>query len=141
MREIYPYEKALIVDDNGMDRRVAAAVIQNNLFAEEVVCFSSAPSALAHLESLFALPAALPAFIFLDVDMPEMDGFDFLDAYLQFPEDIQKRSTIIIVSATNSEEKLERIQSYPIVSMFFEKPLSHKILNGIRSRMNDETAI
>lgn len=130
----------MVVDDSHMDRFISTTLIKNNLFAEQIAEFNSVTPAVVYLQTLVVAQDTFPAVIFLDVNMPVKDGFDFLDAYLKFPEDIRKSSVIIMISATNSEEDFKRINTYPIVRMFFNKPLSIKILNDIRKRMQAETS-
>jgi len=135
MSNAYLYKQVMVVDDTDIDRLISVAFIKKNLFAEEVSAHSSVFAALRHLHALEKHPDSFPPVIFLDVNMPIMDGFAFLDNYLKLPDDLQRRSTIIMISATNSEEDFVRIHSYPIVRMFFQKPLSEAILNEIRTAM------
>lgn len=132
MTKIYLYKKVMIVDDNAADLYISTAIVRNNLFAEEVVCFSSVAMALSHLQPLSSAPDSWPAVIFLDVAMQGTDGFDFLDGYGKLPEEMQRRGMIIVASAGYSRNELARLKTYPAARMFFRKPLSHKILNYIR---------
>jgi CheY-like chemotaxis protein len=138
MEKKYLLKKVMIVDDSNMDRFISTTMIKNNLFAEEVEGFSSVASALRYLHSLLLSQDPFPPIVFLDVNMPVKDGFDFLDDYLKFSEDVRKHCIIIMISATNSEEDIKRINTYPIVNMFFNKPLSNDILNNIRKTIQIE---
>jgi len=126
---------ALIIDDSKLDRMMSAAVIKKNLFAKQIVSCHSVSEGLTYLQSLIREPESLPEVIFLDVNMPGMDGFDFLDSFLKFPLEVQKSCTIFMVSATNSLEELERIKTYKVVRKFYNKPLTFDILKNIRACM------
>lgn len=126
------FREVMLIDDNKMDRIISTTVIKRNLFAEEVTAFSSVTLALEHLESLVDTKQAFAPVIFLDVNMPGMDGFDFLDHYLKFSQDARKKTTVIMISATNSKEDFDRINDYPAVKLFFNKPLSDKMLFDVR---------
>ncbi len=128
----YLYKTVMVVDDSRLDRHITGTVIKKNLFAEEIVEFSAVASALDYLYLIIDQPEIFPKFIFLDINMPELDGFDFLDGYLKLPQEVQERCTIIMISATNSKEDFRRINTYPVVHTFFNKPLSERILNDIR---------
>lgn len=127
------YKNVLIIDDSDFQRVLSEAIIRKHSFANSIVSVDSVLNGINYLKSLIQQPENLPAVIFLDVNMPEYDGFDFLDHYLQFPEEIQKRCSIFMISATNSEEDMKRLEMYPIVRKFFHKPLSEDILDYIRA--------
>ena len=130
----------LIIDDSGMDRFLSETVIKKNYFARHIVSHSSVPEGLNYLQSLVHVPEKLPQVIFLDINMPHMDGFDFLDHFLKFSEEVQKRCTIFMISGTNSIKEMERIKKYPVVRKFFNKPLTHDILNDIHACMGPCTS-
>jgi len=125
----------LIIDDSNIDRLLTEKVIQGDMFAAEVVSCGSVREGLTHLLSRSSAFEKMPDVILLDVNMPMLDGFDFLDSFMKFPEEMQRQSAIFMLSATNSQAELERIARYPIVRRFFNKPLTSDILNDIRAEM------
>lgn len=72
-------QTAIVIDDSEADRVILSRFIEISNFAEEVVTFSSAKNALQALCSGMYNPST--AMIFLDVHMPMMDGFEFLDKF------------------------------------------------------------
>jgi len=137
----YLYQRVMIIDDNKLDRYISSTTIKRDSFAEEITEFNSAVSALKHLISIVDLPNAFPQVIFLDINMPVMDGFGFLDNYMNTPEFVQKKCNIIMISSTNTHEDFEKINTYSPVCIFFQKPLSQRILFSIRNNLKDNVAI
>lgn len=131
----FSYKRAVIIDDSKIDRYISEAIIKKSSFAKEVLTFNAAEAALAYLSSFINDPADFPEIILLDINMPVMDGFDFLDEYTKLPEDLQNRCHVIMISSTNSHEDFNRIKAYPSVCMFFNKPLSDAVLKNIHKNL------
>ncbi len=116
------FKRVLVIDDSETDRFIANRMIQKYQFAEEIILKESAPKAIEYLLSLQSTPELLPQFIFLDICMPEMDGFGFLDEYAKFPETIKLNCIIIMLSSSLDPEDHQRAESSPFVNRFLNKP-------------------
>jgi CheY-like chemotaxis protein len=125
------YKKILVIDDTEIDRYIAQRNITKYHFAEEVVLHESAASALEYLSSLESTPEELPQLIFLDILMPEMNGFDFLEAYAKLPDAIKKNSIIIMLSTSLNADDHEKAKSNRYVAQFVNKPVDKDALAGI----------
>jgi CheY-like chemotaxis protein len=127
------YKKVLVVDDNEIDRYIAQRNIIKSGFADSVVLKESASIALQYLESLKDIPAELPELIFLDVRMPEIDGFGFLEAYDQLPEVIKSSCIVMLLSTSLNPDDHERANSNKYVKRFLNKPLTKEELDNIHA--------
>jgi CheY-like chemotaxis protein len=126
------YRIAMVVDDSEIERYLSKIVIKKYHFAEQVLVFNSAVGALAYLHSLDQDDLSVfPDVIFLDIHMPVMTGFDFMDKFLEFSGPIKSYSRIIIFSSTDAYEDHVRMRNYPIIHKFIRKPLNEEKLNEL----------
>ena len=130
--EDYRYKKVLLVDDSEIDNFINAKLISKTRFAKETVEKLSASAALEYLKTESKKPDNLPEVIFLDIMMPVIDGFGFLDEYDNLPDAIKNRCKIIMLSSSESFKDLNRANSSRLVNKFLNKPLSEKALEVIR---------
>jgi CheY-like chemotaxis protein len=119
----YQYKNVMVIDDNQIDLYIAEMVMATTRFAEKVLCMGSAKEALAYLKPLYEKPEELPSLIFLDINMPEMTGFDFLNEYQHLPENIRKRCIIMMLTTSLDENDRKQAESNQFVKRFLNKPL------------------
>ena len=119
------YKKVMVVDDNEVDRYIAEEMINSFPFAEEVVLKESAKSALEYLKQFIDDPDKLPEMIFLDIRMPEIDGFGFLKEYEKLAESIRKKCIIMMLSSSLNKEDEQKALSNEYVKRFLTKPLDY----------------
>jgi len=124
------HRNVMLIDDFALDRFLAEKVIEKNSFAERVTTFSSAIDGLSFLRSTDE-EEQLPDVIFLDIYMPIMNGFQFLDNFVGLPELVQSKCKIVILSSSSAAEDKERIGNYPFVKDFIIKPLSAEKLDQL----------
>src|SRR5689334_7914081 len=94
------YKSVLLIDDNELDILVNNKIIENAGFAEGTASFNSAQDALNMFKSTEV--NALPDLIFLDIMMPVMDGFAFLDEFAKLSQEVKKKCKIIMLSTSDS---------------------------------------
>jgi len=122
------YNLVMLIDDNELDNFVNKKLIENEQFANQVLVQSSGISALDYLKK----PSGdIPDIIFLDIMMPGMDGFGFLDEFDKLSDDIKKKSRIIMLSTSESFKDLNRANQNKNVYKFLNKPLNKLVLDAI----------
>ncbi len=121
------YNTAMVVDDSALERFLAETIMKGARFAEKVISFNNGPDALAHLQKTEQLPDV----ILLDIQMPLMTGFEFLEEYMQLPENIQQHCKVVMFSSTLADEDMTRIKQYPFVKKYFSKPLAEDMFRGL----------
>jgi len=124
----YKYKKAMVIDDNQIDLYIAEMVMATTGFAEKVISVSSAKEALEYLKPLYENPEELPDLIFLDINMPEMTGFDFLNEYQHLPENIRKKCIIMMLTTSLDEDDRIQAERNQFVRKFLNKPLDREKL-------------
>jgi len=122
------YNRVMIIDDTPTDRYIATENIKRYSFSQEVIEMDSAEEALEYLESMVNTPDDLPELIFLDIRMPEMDGFGFLERYGQLPELVQNNCIIMMLSTSLNSDDHKRAEDNRFVKRFLQKPLTRSQL-------------
>jgi CheY-like chemotaxis protein len=130
--DAFSFERVMIIDDTTIDRYIAALVMNKVNFAKQIMEFDMATKAIDYLEQHQDEPEMLPQIILLDIRMPEMDGFEFLDRLEKVPHFRIQKCCIVMLSSSLSPTDHERAASSPAVRKFINKPLNKDDLEEIR---------
>ena len=127
----YKFDRVLLIDDNDIDNFINERMITTNFFSSQVIVKTSGEAALKYLNDNADKENYLPQVIFLDLNMPVMDGFAFLTEFESLPEKIKAISKIIVLSSSISPEDINRASTNPLVVKYVNKPLNDKYLSAI----------
>ncbi|SDJ80991.1 Response regulator receiver domain-containing protein [Catalinimonas alkaloidigena] len=114
------FQSVLLIDDNSIDNFINKKLIETTGVAEQVVVMDSGAGALDYLKTL----STFPDVILLDVQMPGMDGFAFLQEYAKLPAELTQRCTVFMLSSSIDHRDLIRARENPHVKRYFNKPLN-----------------
>lgn len=127
------YKNVLLVEDDPITIMVCERIITMIAFAEKVTSCENGKLAIDHLRSLLENNKPIPEIIFLDINMPVMNGWDFLEELDNIKESFEQLPRIYILSSTVDPEDYKRAKSFPAVIDFISKPLSKQYLDQIKA--------
>lgn len=125
-------QKVLLVDDDDIVNSINKVIIKHAKFAEEIVVQTVASDAIGYIKEQKEL-GTLPELIFLDINMPEMDGWDFVDEYVKLGFEDDGPRIIMLTSSINPRDE-NRASLIDEITDFMSKPLSPEVLTKIYDR-------
>ncbi|TRX36854.1 response regulator [Flavobacterium sp. ZT3R18] len=130
----------MCIDDDPIALMLLKKVISKAIFSKEIITAQNGEEALDFFKSLKNTPnqnniTNQPQLIFLDLNMPVMGGWEFLDLfntaeYLNF-----NNIKVIILSSTIDPEDINKSKTYPIVIDFLPKPITSLMLDDLRNKI------
>ncbi|WOK07596.1 response regulator [Imperialibacter roseus] len=124
---------ACIIDDDQIYVFGLRKLIDFHKYSKNLLVFKNGAEAIKYMKPLITSSDELPDVILLDINMPVMDGWQFLDEFVKIKPLIKKKITIYMVSSSIDEADLERAKTYEEVSDFIVKPVKEPDLAKILS--------
>ncbi len=112
-----------LVDDDATFVFMTKKIIRSTAIDSEINEFPDGEAAIDFLKDHLDHTEALPDVIFLDLNMPIMDGWGFLEEYVSLEPKMKKKVKLYIVSSSISPHEIERAKQFSSVSDFIIKPL------------------
>lgn len=121
----------LLIDDSRADNFLHKRVVESAGVAERVTICFGAREALDYLADKSSGRYPCPDLIFLDINMPGMSGWDFMEAYQKLPTEQCARLVICMLTASYAAEDRKKAEHYGVVGDYIHKPLSVERVNQI----------
>ena len=110
--------QVLVVDDSEADQFLCQYALEHYDPSMTILKAYDGKEALAVIDE----KTVKPDYIFLDINMPRMNGFEFLEAYQHRPD--SESTVIVMLTSSIQDDDYQRCMSYSQVKMFLSKPLS-----------------
>ncbi|MBT8320233.1 MAG: response regulator [Eudoraea sp.] len=124
-------KRVCLIDDDHIFVYGAKRLMREINFFDELSVFNNGQDALDYFESQSQDSEDLPSIIFLDLNMPLMNGWEFLEAFLNLPGMADKNIAVYITSSSVDPRDLEKIQAHPYIRDYILKPLTSEDLQDL----------
>lgn len=135
---MHKFKSVLLVDDDEATNFLHTIYLKEWEFAEHIYTAMNGQEALDFLETNVAFRENKPFLILLDINMPVMNGFEFMDAYANL--DPAMKASIVVVMLTSSlhHSDQEKASDMNDLKSFINKPLTREQLEGVISQLQEE---
>lgn len=132
----HPIELACVIDDDRIYVNLIKRIIEVKKLSQNLIIFKNGKEALDHFRPILENKNqnSLPDIIFLDLNMPVMDGWEFLGEFVKIKNNFNKRITLYVVSSSIDPNDLERAKSFSLVTDYLIKPIEMKKFEKIFDR-------
>ncbi|MDN5216183.1 response regulator [Fulvivirgaceae bacterium BMA12] len=122
----------LLIDDEDINLFILQNLLRLSKIDADIVFFNTSQKGINYLEDLIAKGAEFPDLILLDIEMPVMNGWDFLEVYKKFQKSYTYGSKVIIFTTSIVEQDMAKAKSYEEVEDFVNKPMTIELLKSIQ---------
>lgn len=118
------YQPIMIIDDDPINNFLSKLAIRDSFPLAHVIEFENAMDALIYLNSKKEVHKELPAIILLDLNMPVMEGWLFLEEYSKISHQLVSAPLVFVLSASDYSEDIDKAKKSNVVSSYIIKPLT-----------------
>ncbi|GAB3579330.1 response regulator [Hymenobacter daeguensis] len=131
--------KTYLIDDDSLAIYLTEQLLRAEGFSNAICTFQSAEEALQKLVT--EKDNAVPDVVFLDLNMPMMNGWQFLDALAPYEDELRGSCHIYILTSSLALTDLEKSKRYDLVAGLIHKPLDSEEIRAIQSRLEDGSEV
>lgn len=119
----------IVIDDSKLDCFIAEKIIRNTGKAEQIKSFTLATDALEYIKG--NTTDTIKTVLLVDIQMPVMNGFEFVEAFEKLPQEIVDQYNVYVLSSSINENDMNRVRYHTSVKQFLNKPLTSNTLSTI----------
>lgn len=129
------FRSVMLIDDNEIDNLINQKMIEAANITKYIYTHTGAKSAIEFLKNVEKLDgvaeSVLPDVIFLDIDMPLMDGFQFLDEFEKLSEITKNMCRVVMLTSSINPQDVNKSKKYTYVKKYINKPLTQENLEKL----------
>lgn len=130
------YNAVMLIDDNEIDNLINQKIIESSDICNYIFTHTGGKSAIEFLKNAEKIAregnkGLMPEIIFLDIDMPLMDGFQFLDEFENLPKGIKDHCRIVMLTSSINSKDVKKSKRYSNVKEYINKPLTKESLKAL----------
>lgn len=110
-----------LIDDDQIYQFTAKKTLESMGISGQVSIFTDGEQALQYIQENISQPEAMPDIIFLDINMPVMDGWQFVEEYQKL--NLPKKVALYMVSSSVDETDMKRSKNYTVIDDYIIKPV------------------
>lgn len=126
-------EVICLIDDDKVYQYTATKSIEASGVVQRVLVFDDGETAYTYLVDNLSTRNYLPDIIFLDINMPYMDGWEFMEEFVKLKPKLSKKITIYMVSSSIQEEDIQKANHLEEVSDYIIKPIDTEMFAKVLS--------
>ena len=127
------FRKYIIVDDDSFNNTICSLILKNILGEVDIKTFIIPEEGLVFIENEY-MTNLEPAILFLDINMPTLTGWEFMDRYEKFSEEVKKQISIYILSSSLDQRDIDKAEMNPYIKGFISKPLKRETILSISQK-------
>lgn len=128
----------LLIDDDTLFLMLTKKLLGKQPFLERISTATTLEEAFSYFQELKEQNSAYPDAVFIDLDMPQMDGLELAQQLKESYLADQSQTKIFILSSSISQRDRQTAENMPIITDYMEKPLSAETLKGVLGLQNPE---
>lgn len=132
-----PCSLLCVIDDDPVYQYTVRRHVMNSKLADRIQVFPDGEAAIDHFRAFSGMPQELPDVVLLDINMPIMDGWTFLEEFVKIQPMLHKHIVIYMVSSSIHDADVQRAQSISMLSGYYIKPIAEQELRTMITRIED----